>query len=122
MKMVLYSLKEYNKGMDEDFEMDDTEDRLEYYISIGAVTLEGVDKDGEIIYAITEDAEFLAPELWESHINHIDKSLIKLYEEGLLSVEYDENLEVKFSLSPEGQDKAKEYGLIEIFDQDVPNN
>lgn len=120
--MVLYNLKEYNKGMDEDFETGDIEDRLEYYISIGAVTLEGVDKDGEIIYAITEDAEFLAPELWESHINHIDNSLIKLYEEGLLAVEYDENLEVKFSLSPEGQDKAKEYGLIEIFDQDVPNN
>jgi hypothetical protein len=58
--------------MEDDIPMDDSAERLEYYLSIGAVTLEGVDEDGEIIYAITEDAERLAPELWESHIDHID--------------------------------------------------
>ena len=102
--------------------MDDSSDRLEYYLSIGAITLEGVDESGEIIYAITEAAEELAPELWESHIEHIDQSLIKLYEEGLLSVEYNEDLEVKFTLSPEGHSKAKEYGLIEILKNEIPND
>lgn len=108
--------------MESDIPMDDSEDRLEYYLSIGAVTLEGVDENGEIIYAITEEAEELAPELWESHIEHIDQSLIKLYEEGLLSVEYNEDLEAKFTLSPEGHKKAKEYGLIEILKNEIPND
>lgn len=108
--------------MESDMPMDDSADRLEYYLSIGAISLEGVDEDGEIIYAITEAAEELAPELWESHIEHIDQSLIKLYEEGLLSVEYNEDLEAKFTLSPEGHKKAKEYGLIEIFKNEIPND
>ena len=108
--------------MEDDIPMDDSAERLEYYLSIGAVTLEGVDEDGEIIYAITEDAEHLAPELWESHIDHIDSSLIKLYEEGLMTVDYNENLEATFQLSPEGHKKAKEYGLIEIFEKDIPND
>jgi len=119
--MVLCKYLEYNKDMTEDFQ-DDSGERLEYYLSIGAVTLEGIDEEGEIIYAITEDAEFLAPELWESHVNHIDESLLKLYKEGLMSVEYNENLEAEFKLSPEGQKKAKEYGLIEMFDQEIPDN
>jgi hypothetical protein len=45
-----------------------------------------------------------------------------LYEEGLLSVEYNEDLEVKFTLSPEGHSKAKEYGLIEILKNEIPND
>ena len=109
-------------NMEEEIPMDDSDDRLEYYLSIGAVTLEGVDEDGEIIYAITEIAEEIAPELWESHIAHIDKSLIELYKEGLLSVDYDENLEATFTLSPEGTKKAKDYGLIEILNKDIPND
>jgi len=108
--------------MEEEIPMDDSDDRLEYYLSIGAVTLEGMDEDGEIIYAITEIAEEIAPELWESHIEHIDKSLIELYKEGLLSVDYDENLEATFTLSPEGTKKAKDYGLIEILNKDIPND
>jgi len=108
--------------MEEDIPMDDSDDRLEYYLSIGAVTLEGVDEDGEIIYAITELAEEIAPELWESHLEHIDDSLIELYKEGLLSVDYDENLEATFTLSPEGTKKAKNYGLIEILNKEIPND
>jgi DNA-binding PadR family transcriptional regulator len=108
--------------MEEDIPMNDSDDRLEYYLSIGAISLEGVDENGEIIYAITELAEELAPELWESHIEHIDKSLIELYKEGLLSIDYDENLDVTFTLSPEGHKKAKEYGLVEILNKNIPNN
>lgn len=108
--------------MESDMPFEDVNESLEYYISIGAVTLEGMDESGEIIYAITEAAEELAPELWESHTRHIDSSLLKLYNEGLLSVEYNEDLEAKFTLSPEGQKKAKEYGLIEIFKDQIPND
>lgn len=99
------------------------EDKLKYYLSIGAVSLEGMDENGEMIYSISEDAKTLAPKLWQSHTEYVDRSLMELYEQGLVEVEYDENLEAILHISPEGQRIAKEKGLIEIdMDNDVPNN
>ena len=96
--------------------------KLEHYLEIGAVTIEGVDENGEIIFAIHEIAKDIAPELWEAHTRHVDESLLKLYEEGLMEVEYDENLEATLHLSPEGQRLAKELGLIEMDFPDIPND
>lgn len=99
------------------------ENKLEYYLSIGAVSLEGMDENGEMIYSISEDAETLAPELFRSHTEYVDRSLMELYEQGLVEVEYDENLEAILHISPEGQKLAREKGLIEMdMDNDVPNN
>ena len=92
---------------------------LAHYIEIGAVTLEGVDENGEIIFAIQEKAKDIAPELWDAHIRHVDDSLMKLYDLGLMEVEYDENLEATLHLSPEGHKMAKELGLIQI---DMPES
>jgi DNA-binding PadR family transcriptional regulator len=97
--------------------------RLAYYLEIGAVSFEGVDESGEIIYSITDLAKELAPELWQSHTNYVDKSLMELYEQGLVEVEYNENLEATLHITPEGQKVAREKGLIEMdLDQDIPND
>ena len=99
------------------------DERLAYYLEIGAVSFEGVDESGEIIYSITDLAKEIAPELWQSHIDYVDKSLIELYEQGMVDIEYNEDLEAIVSLSPEGQKLAKEMGLIEMdLDQDIPND
>jgi len=95
---------------------------LEHYIEIGAITLEGMDENGELIFAIHEKAKEVAPELWEAHINYVDESLLKLYEKGLMEVEYDENLEATLHLSPEGQKFAKEMGLIQMDMPEPPND
>lgn len=95
--------------MDEDFG-----DRLDYYLSIGVVNLVGVDEDGEIVYEITEKAETEAPELWAAHRDYVDKALIDLYEKGLISIEYTEDLEAMINLSPEGYEAAKELGLLDF--------
>ena len=98
-------------------------DRLAYYMEIGAVTLDGMDENGELIYAISEDAETLAPELWQSHTEYVNRSLMELYEDGLVEIEYDENLEATIHLSPEGRKIAKEKGLIDMdIDWDIPND
>jgi hypothetical protein len=98
-------------------------DRLAYYMEIGVVTLEGMDENGELIFAISEDAETLAPELWQSHTEYVNRSLMELYEDGLVEIEYDENLEAIIHLSPEGQRVAKEKGLIDMdIDWDIPND
>ena len=81
---------------------------LEYYIEIGAIEIAGVDKEGEILFSITEKAKEIAPELWESHQTHVDNTLVELYKKGLIEVEYDENLEAKIKLSPEAME---DYGF-----------
>ena len=102
---------------------EDNDHKLAYYIEIGAVSLEGMDESGELIYSISENAKELAPELWESHIEYVDKSIMELYEAGLVEIEYDENLNATIHISPEGQKLAKEKGLIEMdINQDIPND
>ena len=55
-------------------------------------------------------------------MDYIDSSLLELYEEGLIDVEYDENLEATIILSPEGFDIAKEKGLIPIEPEGIYND
>ena len=104
-------------------EEEDNDHKLAYYLEIGAVSLEGMDEDGELIYSISEDAKDLAPELWQSHIEYVDKSILELYEAGLVEIEYDEDLKATIHISPEGHKLAKEKGLIEMdINQDIPND
>ena len=95
---------------------------LDYYIEIGAIEIAGIAEDGEFIFAITELAKELAPDLWEAHQEHVDNSLLELYEMGLVNVTYDENLNPTFELTEEGKKVSKQFGLIQMDDPDVPNN
>ena len=99
------------------------DERLSYYLEIGAVNLEGIDDQGEIIYSISDTAKEIAPELWQSHMEYVDRSLLELYEAGLAEIEYNENLEATIHLTEEGHKLAKEKGLIEMnIDKDIPND
>ena len=101
----------------------DNEDKLDYYISIGAVELAGVDKDGEFVFNITDDAKYLAPELWEAHEDHVNESLVDLYNKGLINVSYNDDLEAVIEMSDEGKRLAEEMGLIEMeINNDIPND
>jgi hypothetical protein len=103
--------------------MDEDDEKLQHYLEIGAIELEGVDENGEVIYSISEKAKEIAPELWESHKEWVDKALLDLYKSGLISVDYNEDLEATINLSPEGYDRARNLGLIELdIDKDIPNN
>lgn len=95
---------------------------LEHYLEIGAITVEGVDENGELIFAIHEKSKDIAPELWEAHMKYVDDSLLELYEQGLVEVEYDENLEATLHLSAEGHRIAKQMGLIQLDMPEPPNN
>lgn len=100
----------------------DYDDKLELYLSMGVVELKGVDESGEMIYSINDSAKELAPELWEAHQNSVDQMLLELYDKDLISVEYDENLNAMISLSPDAKKIARDYGLIEFPDEDIPND
>lgn len=101
----------------------DNEDKMEYYLSIGVVELSGMDEDGEFIFNITEKAKILAPELWHAHEEHVNESLVSLYNKGLINVTYNDDLEAIIEMSDEGKKAAKEMGLIEMdMDINIPND
>lgn len=100
--------------MDEDREY---EEKLDYYMQIGVIELVGVDVDGEIIYRLTDKAETEAPELWQAQLDYIDDALIDLYQQGLMSIEYNEDLDAIINFTEEGYLQAVELGLIDPDDQ-----
>ena len=101
--------------MDEDM-------NLEHYIEIGAVDIAGMDEEGEILFSITDKAKDLAPELWDAHQKHVDESLMELYKRGLIEVEYNEDLEAGIKMSEEGLRLAKEFGIIPMDENNIPND
>jgi hypothetical protein len=92
--------------------------QIQYYIEIGAIRLAGYNEEGEAVFelneAVTKD---LAPELWEAHMEYVDHNLTELFEEGLMNVEYDENLEATMHFTKEGYEIALEKGIIPLEDQ-----
>lgn len=95
---------------------------LAHYIEIGVIEIAGMQEDGELIFAINDSAKELAPELWQAHSEYVDDTLVELYEEGYITVEYNENLEAMIGLSPEGIKIAKEKGILPMEMPDAPNN
>ena len=95
----------------------DPDDALDYYIEIGVVEVSGIDEEGEFIFKVTPKAKELAPQLWEAHEQHVDEVLLGLFEEGLLNVSYNENLEAHIELTDEGKQIARDYGLIQFEEE-----
>jgi hypothetical protein len=95
-------------------EENEEQELFDYYIEIGAISVIGVDDDGEFIYQITEEAKELAPELWEAHLNYVDAAMMELYKKDLVEVEYNEDLEPTFKLGKTGLEEARKLGLIEM--------
>lgn len=96
----------------------DEDEKLAYYLEVGAIELQGIDESGEFIFSINESAKELAPELWEAHSDYVNDTLLELYEKGLVNVSYDENLEAIIEITPEGMEIIKASGLISI-DEDL---
>ena len=97
--------------------MDDEEAlrQMQYYIDIGAIRLAGYNEQGEPIFELNETVtKKLAPELWEAHMEYVDSNLTQLFEEGLMNVEYDENLQATMHFTIEGYDIAVEKGIIPL--------
>ena len=92
----------------------DEDEKLAFYLEIGAIEVMGIEDDGEFIFKITDAAKELAPELWEAHEDHVNSTLIELYEKGLINVSYDESLEAIIEITPEGMDVIKAAGLINM--------
>ena len=97
--------------------MDDEEAlrQMQYYIDIGAIRLAGYNEQREPVFELNETVtKKLAPELWEAHMEYVDSNLTQLFEEGLMNVEYDENLQATMHFTKEGYDIAVAKGIIPL--------
>jgi hypothetical protein len=96
--------------------MDDYDERLAYYIEIGAIDPMGLDENGEVVFRVTEKAKEIIPEIWEAHTKYVDEILVDLFEKDLITVEYNENLEANITLSDEAKRIIEEKGIIDLED------
>lgn len=77
-------------------------------VDLGALVKNNVDESGEIFYNVNaERMKEIYPAFYDLFMEELDDVMVSLVEKGLVSVEYDENLKVFFSLSEEGEQYIK---------------
>lgn len=77
----------------------------------GALEIEGVDDDGEIVYRFNvEIMKSQFPELWQAHMDEVDESILELQTAGLVELDFTTE-DVGVTLT----DKGREY--IDIINQ-----
>lgn len=82
-----------------------------YLIDVGALELHGMTEDGDITFKMNmEVLKEALPPLYEQIMQDIDKTMLDLYQEGLVEVSYDENLDASFGVSDEAYNKLREKG------------
>ena len=87
------------------------EEFIGYLEDAGALEWVGMDKDGERI--LKPNMEVLAevyPEMYYDLLEDLNNTLMGLYEKGLVDIDYDEDLEARFKLSPEALEFLEENG------------
>lgn len=92
---------------DEFIEMhfEDDDEFVEYLIEMCILEEEGFDENGEVLYVYNfEKMKELMPELYAEIMEGVNEKMMTLFEEGLVTVEYDENLIAHFSATPEGME------------------
>ena len=97
-----------------DYNPSDEEHReiMEYLLAEGAAILDGLDEDGEAIYTFDMDIlEEVMPELYQVMQDDMDQVLIDLFQEGLIDISYDEDLNVQMTISEEGRAALKASGF-----------
>jgi hypothetical protein len=101
-------------------EHDDEEEmmlKIQHYLDIGAIKIAGFTDDGEAIFELNEETtSLLAPDLWQAHEEYVDSELIDLMNNGLMEVEYDEELNATFNFTKEGFEIAESKGIIPMQD------
>ena len=84
---------------------DDDSDMIGWLEEQGALSWVGLGEDGEPLFRFNLDVlKTVFPQLHDEITEEIDHDLITLYEQGLVEVEYDENLNARFRLSEKGKE------------------
>lgn len=64
------------------------QDAIDYLILNKGLEVAGVDsKTGELLYSFTPKIKELMPDLYNAHINHVNKEIMVLWEKGFVDVD-----------------------------------
>jgi hypothetical protein len=112
-----------DEEFDEDeFDEDDTlasEQVIGYLINVGAAMWDGVDEYGERIFKFNmEILQEVMPDLYDQIMEDVDHTMLELYKMDLVEVEYDEDLQAHFKISPEGRKHLEAMGFDYFYPDD----
>lgn len=67
--------------------MSEMNEEIDKLILSGALQVAGIDSEtGEFLYQFTQKLKDISPELYDEHINHVNKELMGLWEKGFLDI------------------------------------
>jgi hypothetical protein len=100
----------------EEDEMKQREDEyFAYLLEVGAMEIQGVAPDGQLMFKPNpEKMKEYAPEMYEMMQADIESSLLELYKEGMVDMEYDDNLEARFKMSDKAKKEMERFGFFAI--------
>ena len=86
--------------------MNNSEDELiKNLILEGALEVAGVDSEnGELLYSITPKMQEIMPDMYEDHINQVNRDILNLWEKGYVNVDF-LSLNPMVTISAKGLDK-----------------
>lgn len=61
---------------------------IEKLILNGGIEIIGLDMDGEPLYSFTPKLKILMPELYEEHLNSVNKEIMNLWEKGYVNIDF----------------------------------
>jgi hypothetical protein len=72
--------------------MNDENKIIDYLILNNAMEIVGVDSDtGEFLYMFTNKLKEVMPELYAEHVNHVNKEIMRLWEKGIVDINFMDN-------------------------------
>jgi hypothetical protein len=96
--------------------MFDDKEVIAYLEEQGALIWDGVDKTGEAVFKFNlEILKQVMPPLYDQIMQDIDEDLMLLYKEGLVDLEYDDNLNAMFKISEKGKEVFENINPEEFF-------
>ena len=98
--------------MESNLSPEEHDELMQYLVSEGAAIFSGMSEDGDPIYKFDMDVlEEVMPELHQALVDDMDKTMVDLYQKGLIEVSYDEELNAQISVSEEGKILLEQAGF-----------
>lgn len=86
-----------------------------YLLDVGAIEIQGVDPSGELMFKPNpEKMKEYAPEMYNMMQAEIEEGLLELYKEGLVEMEYDDNLEARFRMTEKAKQEMARFGFFTL--------
>jgi hypothetical protein len=78
---------------------------MNHLIESGAMILHGMTENGEVTYKFDFDVlRQVSPEFYDLMMEDINESVLELYKDGYVDMEYDEELKAKFKVNEKGEE------------------